>query len=407
MKHIIVPLLARDKFVISNVPNITSCTNLLEIVKLAGGNVEWADKHSVQIDTTRVGQKVVIDENTFFHTSAGWLAIPLLLAGNGECVILNMANRTDTGGDKIGRKLDFSWYGEVGIGVEKLGDNLRFFTSSTKSFIRDVKSMFGPSVFCLFCALQRLGQSRIINANNWPEFYDNLGMLAKMGADIIWQGPDLLVNGGKELHGCTWENMNDRHDLATWVALGLATQSDITITGVQAERMQLGALWNFLENLGAEFTLTDQSLKLSSIQHLRPISQEASYDTGFTSEWQVLFSPVLAQTTGTSTIVDKLIYDRMWHWQELRKLGAVFQYFDPPGLEMRDGKPRAVRITGVSKLTGANVIGRDLRSTATLLIAGLAAQGDTTVADADNNLARGYEDFIDRAQKLGALVQTT
>lgn len=408
MKHLIVPLLTCDQFFISNVPNITSCTNLLEIVKLAGGKVDWLDKHSVAIDTRKLGNKIAVDETTFFHTSAGWLTIPLLLAAGGECVIENMANRSDTGGDQIGRKLDFSWYGEVGIGVEKLDNDLRFFTSSTQAFSRDVKSMFGPTVFSLFCALQRDGQSRIQNANNWPEFYDTLGMLSQMGAEVAWQGKDLMVNGQTKLHGCSWENMNDRHDVVTWISLAASTESELTIVGVQ-DRMELGPLWEFLSKVGLDYKIIDETLTISakSVNNLRSVSQECSYKTGFTSEWQVLFSPLLAQIPGESAFIDKLNYDRMWHWQELEKMGAKFEFFTPLGLEIREGKARAVKITGENKLIGTKVEGLDLRSTAALLIAGLSANGQTEVIDAENNLERGYENFIERTEMLGADIQAT
>lgn len=392
MKQVIVPFIYTDVTVVKNVPNISSIHNLLELMKLAGVQVKWLNKHSVEIDTTGKLVNRIIPEELFFHTSAGGLLVPLWVNRFGECVIENKSGREDTGGDAIGRKMEFKWYEVAGIGAEKTTDRYRFWLKDKKPFKADAGKGFGPSVIMVFAALGEDGVSEIENICPLPEMRDIFIMLKKMGVKIDQKVDKLLINRNNGLRGCEHENMDDRHDLATWVAMALATESELAIKTKDTEKLQLGGLRDFLDKLGVRYVVEKTEVRIlkNKLVDLKPVEVVASYETGFASEWQVLFSPVLALIPGESKVVDMQHADRMGHWEEFGKLGAKYKLLSK----------REVKITGGVKLMGAEVVGKDVRATAALIIAGLAANGETVVVDEKNNLERGYERLWERVKLL-------
>lgn len=409
MKHVITPFLTDDDCVIKNVPDISSIKNLLEIVRIHGGDVQWYGKNEVKINTSRAREAVEIPEGMFFHTSGGILTIPLLVNRVGKCVIENKSGRRDTGGDQIGRPFNLDLYPNVGIKVDVNKDRMEFAATGVTPFVYDADGRFAPTVIAVFSALGKRGTSEVINPVAVEEFEDTLKMVEGMGAEIDRKENKLLVTGGIKLHGIVWNNLADKNDLVTWMAAAIANESAIEITGVPFDEFKLEGLLKFMKSTGVIYEINRGSQKMrieeNGLKHLRPVKITADLRLGFTSEWQVLMSPVLALIRGISTVADGISRDRMWHWEELAKMGAKFKYIRDGRFEEFNGKPRAVRIEGVDKLNGAEVEARDLRSAAALLIAGMAAGGVTKVVDDKDHLKRGYEDFAQRAMALGADIQ--
>jgi len=410
MKHVLMPLLVSGLFTLKNMPHISSITNLLELVSLFGPTVKWLDSNTVQIDSTSSLKLATISSELFYHTSGAVFLIPILVNHFGQCKIEFSKTRNDTGGDQIGRTMDVYDQFLLQIGVTKTvtSSHWVYQSSNTNSFNVDVKdSSFGLSVMLLIAALARHGQSRLNNITNAANFYDTLRILKLMGAKIDQDGSSLLITGSQSLHPVEFTNMGDQHDFATYVSLALTTQSSITINGYDFDQMKLQPLVDLFDQLGIQnHNLNNQSTSFVvpkiDIKKLQPVKIIAADFPKFITEWQVLFSPLFAQIPGQSQIVEGWFFDRMRHWFELAKMGAQYEYISVPEFPEKDSAPRAVNVTGINEFVGAKVLGKDLRSTACLIIAGLSARGQTQVSDPDDHLSRGYESFITNLSSLGA-----
>ena len=409
MKHVLTPLLTDEECVIRNVPDISSCRKLAEIVTLHGGTVEWMGKNEVRIDAAAVRDAVEIPEELFFHTSGGVLAIPLLVNRTGKCIVENKSGRGDTGGDQIGRPFNLDLYPQVGISVDRSDGRIEFTNAGLSPFKYDAGGKFAPSVIALFSALGKKGRSEISNPIEVEEFGDTLGMLRAMGAEIRTVEGTLVVNGGKKLHGVEWDNLADKNDLVTWVAAALATESAVSITGIPFEKFKLAGLFGVMDRMGVNYRVDKKQGVLgvgqNALARLKPVEVVADLSLGFTSEWQVLLAPVWAQIPGESRVVDGIQPNRMWHWEDLGKLGAKYEYYKDARYPEVGGKRRAVKVKGGARIRGGEVRAGDLRSAAALMIAGMAGMGETKVIDAEDHIKRGYEDFPERAIALGAKVE--
>lgn len=410
MKHVLMPLLTPGIFTLRNIPHITSITNLLQIVSLFGPKITWLDPHTTQIDSSLPLKQSVIPSDLFYHTSGAVFLIPILVNHFGICQIEFSKTRTDVGGDQIGRTMDTydQFLSRVGVTKTVTSDHWIYQSSNVDPFIEEINNFsFGSSIMSLMAALGRHGQSRLNKITNAANFSDTLRMLKVMGAKIESDGPNLIVTGNQSLHGVDFTNMGDQHDFATFVSAALTTGSSITIEGYDFDQMKLRPLVNFFDQIGLQnYQLNSQNhsfiVPATDIKSLRPVNIIAYDFPNFITEWQVLFSPLFALISGQSEIVEAWFFDRMRHWIELAKMGANYQYFTHPDYPEKDAAPRAVKVTGVNNLIGSSVDGKDLRSTAALIIAGLAAKGQTVITDPEDHLVRGYEDLIPRLVLLGA-----
>lgn len=138
---------------------------------------------------------------------------------------------------------------------------------------------------------------------------------------------------------------------------------------------------------------------------IKPTNIYAGRHPDFGTEAQVLFSPLVTQIKGTTKIIDKVFQNRMRHWNLLANMGAKYKYFtDSLVPEDKNHNPRAVSVTGPTKLCGTEVDARDVRTGAALIIAGLIAEGQTTITNIDH-IQRGYENIVERLQSLGANIK--
>lgn len=406
MKHVFMPFLAKGKFRFDNIPKITSVENLLQINSLFSVKSSWHD-NCLDIDSSNLTLKSEIPAKLFYHTSGAVQLIPVLTNLSGECIIEGN-NRDDPGGDQIGRTMDnyHSLLNKIGITFEHKNNRCIYHLSDTKNFDVTVNNQsYGESVMMLLAALGRLGSSRIRNITQSTNFYDTINILQKMGANLSFEKEDLVVQGQSPLLSVDYQNMGDQHDLASWVAIALTTESEISIEGVDYQQMQLQPLETFLHQIDAKnIDLHSSTIKIPQIlrKDLLPTKILAADYPNFITEWQVLFSPLLAQINGESQVVEGWYVDRMRHWLQLQKMGASYEFFSHPDYPEKDGLPRAVKINGKEYLYGAEVEGHDLRTTAALIIAGLSANGKTVVLDQEDNLKRGYENLPQKLISLGA-----
>jgi len=411
MKHILASIFLKGKSTIHNIPDITSSTNLLEILKFLGAKYRFLNKNSVSIDTSGIKKPKLIPPEILFHSSAGIFLNTVIPSVFGYFEI-NDGGRTDSGGDQIGRTgvdVTSDFFKQINTKCTKHENITKYENLNNEPFVVDVKNSLGLSLGAVWAGLLRNGISKIINYSFQSESIDNINFLNKAGAKIIINQNEVIVAGGQKLHPVEYTNMYDKHDFVTFLVASLITESELFFKNIEYEKMQLSCIENALEQMKIKikFNKKDNTCHLleNKIKDLKPLRIIAREFPDFVTEWQVLFSPLLALISGTSEVIEGYHMDRMKHWIELEKMGAKYEFFKDKNYPEKDGNPKAVKIFGVDKLTGAKLIAKDIRCAAMLILAGLKAEGDTTVIDKEDHIKRGYEDFAGRLKKLGANIR--
>jgi UDP-N-acetylglucosamine 1-carboxyvinyltransferase len=256
--------------------------------------------------------------------------------------------------------------------------------------------VYGSSVLAtdnvMMAAVLAEGRTVIESAACEPEVVDLADFLIKMGAKIKGQGtPIIEIEGVKHLHGASHHIIPDRIEAGTMMIASIITGGDILIKNVLIQH--LGALIDKLEEAGATIVSTDSSLRIRVKDGLRPVNVTTLPYPGFPTDMQAQIMSLMCVTPGISVITEKIYPDRFMHVAELNRMGAHIQ---------REG-PHAI-VEGVSNLSGAPVMASDLRASASLVLAGLAARGTTEVSRI-YHLERGYENIEAKLEKLGARIR--
>ena len=237
------------------------------------------------------------------------------------------------------------------------------------------------------------GDTIIKNAAREPEITDLANFLLRCGARISGAGSDTItVRGVQSLHGCEYSVMPDRIAACTYLTAAAITGGEITLTG--AEASDLDSFLKVLELSGCSVYTYSDRIFLSGTPTLRPVGMVRTMPyPGFPTDAQALATALLTKARGTSVIVETIFENRFHHVSELVRMGANIRV---------EGK--VAIIEGVKDLYGANVMAADLRGGAALVLAGLAAQGTTTVSNI-RLIDRGYEEIEKALASLGADIE--
>ena len=243
----------------------------------------------------------------------------------------------------------------------------------------------------MMAAVLAQGQTVIESTSCEPEIEELANFLNVMGAKIQGQGsPRIIINGVKRLHGVEYRVGPDRIEAGTFILMAAATRSELLIKNVH--HSQLLALIDKLEETGVQFQKKENSIKVLASRRLKPTNVTTYPYPGFPTDLQAQFMALMAMTPGVSVISDKVFPDRFMHIAELNRMGANIR---------REGISAIVQ--GVKTLYGAPVMASDLRASAALIIAGLAAKGKTEIYRI-YHLERGYENIDEKLKSLGAKV---
>jgi UDP-N-acetylglucosamine 1-carboxyvinyltransferase len=224
-----------------------------------------------------------------------------------------------------------------------------------------------------------------------PEVSDLAEFLIKMGAKIKGHGtPVIEIEGVKHLHGAVHSVIADRIEAGTLILASLITGGDILIKNVQYQH--LGSLIDKLDEAGAHLVRTDGALRVKGNRRLKSVNITTLPYPGFPTDMQAQMMSLMSITPGISVITEKIYPDRFMHVSELNRMGAHIQ---------REG-PHAI-VEGIKSLSGAPVMASDLRASACLVLAGLAARGRTSISRI-YHLERGYESIEQKLINLGAKV---
>ncbi len=236
------------------------------------------------------------------------------------------------------------------------------------------------------------GTTVIENAAREPEVVDLAKCLVAMGARISGAGTDVIsVEGVSALHGCDYTVMPDRIETGTFLAAAAATGGRVRLTGTDGSI--LDSVLEKLRESGAEIVVGSDTISLSMMRRARSVSLRTAPYPAFPTDMQAQFMALDAVAGGTAVITETIFENRFMHALELQRLGAEIEI---------SGNTAVVR--GVEKLQGANVMATDLRASASLVIAGLVADGDTVI-DRIYHLDRGYDAIEARLSQLGARIE--
>ena len=227
-------------------------------------------------------------------------------------------------------------------------------------------------------AVLATGRSQFFNAAREPEIVDLCNLLVAMGAKIEGIGSGhLIIDGVEGLNGTTYEVMPDRIEAGSYACAAGLTGGSINLTGARADEMQ--ATLNALAQTGLVIQFHENGIKVSSNGGLKPLALSTSPYPGFATDMQAQFMAMLCRAEGQSFLEETIFENRYMHVPELRRMGAEVEIHG-----------RSAVVHGVEKLTGAQVMATDLRASMSLVLAGLAAEGETEVLRV-YHLDRGYE----------------
>lgn len=254
----------------------------------------------------------------------------------------------------------------------------------------------GPTVLgtanIMMAAALADGVTIIESAACEPEVVDVANFLNAMGAKISGAGsPTVTINGVKTLHGAEHEVIPDRIEAATFLIAAAATNGDVTIHGARADHLH--AVLDKLREAGVKIERDGAALKVRRNGKLKPVDITTLPYAGFPTDVQAQMMVLMALTPGISIITERIFESRFMHVSELARLGADIAIEGPSAI-VKGGKP----------LSGAPVMASDLRASAALVIAGLAAKG-TTQVNRVYHLDRGYEKIDAKLRKLGARIE--
>ncbi len=250
----------------------------------------------------------------------------------------------------------------------------------------------GATENALMAAVLANGTSRLFNAAREPEIVDLCNLLVAMGAEIEGIGTsDLTVHGVKKLNGATYKVMADRIEAGSYACAAAITGGDVTLDGANASEMQ--ATLHALRNIGVEVEEVKGGIRVSADGPLKATNLSTAPYPGLATDMQAQLMSLLCKAEGTSVLKETIFENRYMHVPELTRMGADIE---------TEGRTAIVR--GVDRLTGAEVMATDLRASMSLIIAALAAEGETTVRRI-YHLDRGYERLEEKLSLVGADIE--
>ncbi len=373
---------------IENIPDISDVKTLTYILEEMGAQVEYLDRHTVEIDPRPITTETVSAEIAR-RIRASYYFIGALL---GRC---RRAVVPLPGGCNFGvRPIDQHLKGFAALGCEYSLDNGMISVTAQNdlhgaSIYLDVVTV-GATMNIMLAAVKARGLTIIENAAREPHIVDLANFLNTMGADVRGAGTDTIkIHGVQKLRGVTYSIIPDQIEAGTYMVAAAATGGDVTVKNVTPKHLE--SISAKLVEMGVTVEEGDDTVRVVCDKPLRKCNVKTMPHPGFPTDMQPQITTLLAVAHGTS-MVNESVWEnnRFKYVDELRRMGAQITV---------DGKMAIVE--GVDKLKGAPVRALDLRAGAAMVIAGLIAKGSTQVEDVQY-IERGYENIVEKLVKLGA-----
>jgi UDP-N-acetylglucosamine 1-carboxyvinyltransferase len=381
-------LLTRDAVTFTNVPQLNDIGTLLRLLAQMGVKVERAGD-TVTLQAAELDNPVAPYEMVK-TMRASILVLGPLVARCGEAKV------SLPGGCAIGaRPVDQHIKGLQAMGAEVRVDHgyvhARVPRLQGARLFTDMVTVTGTENLMMAACLAA-GETVIENAAREPEVVDLANCLVAMGAQISGAGSDVIrIRGVERLHGATHRIMPDRIETGTYLCAAAATGGSVRLTGTSTS--YLDAVIDKLMDAGCEVVAERDAIRLSAPPRLAAVSLRTSPYPAFPTDMQAQFMAINCVANGVAMIRETIFENRFMHAVELQRLGADIRI---------DGNTAVVQ--GVAQLQGATVMATDLRASASLVVAGLVAEGETLI-ERIYHLDRGYEHLDTKLSALGAKVR--
>ncbi len=381
-------LLTTEPVTFTNVPRLNDIATLLRLLEQMGVKVS-READSVTLDASGVDNPVASYEMVK-TMRASILVLGPLVARFGE------ARVSLPGGCAIGaRPVDQHIKGLQAMGADVKVEHGYVHAKVPKlkgaRIFTDMVTVTGTENLMMAACLAD-GETVIENAAREPEVVDLANCLVAMGARISGAGGDVIrIQGVAALHSATHRVMPDRIETGTYLCAAAVTGGDVRLTGTSAS--YLDAVIDKLMDAGCEIVAERDAVRLKAPARLNAVSLRTAPYPAFPTDMQAQFMAINAVAEGTAVIRETIFENRFMHAVELQRLGADIKI---------DGNTAFVK--GVARLQGATVMATDLRASASLIIAGLVAEGETTI-ERIYHLDRGYEKLESKLAALGAKVR--
>jgi UDP-N-acetylglucosamine 1-carboxyvinyltransferase len=383
-------LLANSPVTLLNVPHLNDITTMNKLLGSMGVKITGTNGHGFVLDSNNITD-FTAPYDLVKTMRASILVLGPMLARYG------VANVSFPGGCAIGsRPVDIHLRGleAMGAKIDIDGGYIRATSDGRLKgthFLMDMVTVGGTENL-LMAAVLADGRTILENAAQEPEIVDLANMLVQMGAKIEGIGTSvLIIDGVESLHGCTYKVMPDRIETGTYLVAAAATRGNIKLTSTSANILE--AVIVKLEEAGAEITQGEDWIALD-MHGKRPksVSLKTAPYPAFPTDMQSQFMAMNAVAEGVSHITETIFENRLVQVNELNRMGAHITL-----------ESNTAVVTGVERLKGAPVMASDLRASASLVIAGLVADGETLI-DRIYHIDRGYEAIEAKFQSIGAKV---
>ena len=378
-----------ETVLIENMPDVRDTNILLQAIKSIGAIVERVDRHTVKINGSQISNLVIADDYVKKIRASYYLIGALLGKYRNARVAL-------PGGCNIGsRPIDQHIKGWKALGAEVKIEHGLIITEAEKltgsHIYMDVVSV-GATINVMMSAVMAEGKTIIENAAKEPHVVDVANFLNSMGANIKGAGTDVIrIRGTGKLHGTEYAIIPDQIEAGTFMFAAAITKGDIMVKNVIPKHLE--SISAKLVEIGCEIEESDDAVRVVSSKPLTHTQVKTLPYPGFPTDMQPQMVVALALARGASIVTESIFENRFKYVDEMTRMGADIKV-----------EGNTAFISGVQKYTGAGIVAPDLRAGAALVLAGLAAEGVTTVDDI-KYIERGYEDFHIKLQSLGAIME--
>lgn len=413
LKVLVAACLTDEEVVVENIPLISDFLTMADIIEHLGGTVKFKD-HTVTVQLKKfASEKIALDRAAEIRTSYMFLAP--LLARLGKAIIPN------PGGCRIGaRPID-----RIVDGLKKMGVKIKytskdgFFHAGVPQGLKGTSYKFDKNTHTgtetmLLAAVLATGKTILENAAEEPEVDELIGLLNRMGAKVVRKSPrTIAIEGVSKLHGTTFRIVPDRNEIVTFAVAAIITEGDIFISGINKRGIE--EFLEMLKKCGGGYEEKKDGIRFFYKGPIKPADITTTFYPGFMTDWQGAWAVLMTKALGISTIHETVYENRFTYAGEIRKMGAHIELFNPKvekpekfynfNIQDDNGKYfHAAKIYGPVNLHNGVVDITDLRAGATLVLAALAASGESVLFGVEH-LDRGYEHFEKRLNKLGAKIK--
>lgn len=411
-KIMIAALMAETPSRLLNFSKISDVNLVAQMIQSLGAKAKVIGERAYLIDPREL-ENYSLNNEYGQGSRASTMFIPALLHKFGE------ANVPYPGGDKIGKRpLERHFEGLIALGAKVKANKESIDVTAEKltgTHYRFAKNTHTGTETLIMAATKAKGTTVLENAAEETEVDDLIKFLNSMGAKIKrTKKRTIEIQGVDKLHGSIHKIMPDQNQVISFACAAIATKGDIIVENTRTQ--DLVAFLNALDEIGGKYELGEYGIRFFYKQPLTATNITTMPHPGFKTDWQPLWTTLITQAKGVSSVHETVSQNRFHYTDELKKMGAKIELYNPKvknpkelyNFNLTDANKddfHAIKVTGPTQLSGGEFRVKDLRHGATLMIAAMTAQGETTLLDPENHIDRGYEQLDQLFKTMGAKIE--